>query len=138
VQNSYSLLEREDEGDALPVCRREGLGYTPFSPLAGGWLTGKYRRDAPAPAGSRMTMRPEPYRGFETEAVYGALEAFEARAREHDTTPAALAIAWLLAQPYVTAVVIGPRRPEHLEPALAALRLDLTASERDDLAELFP
>jgi aryl-alcohol dehydrogenase-like predicted oxidoreductase len=138
VQNSYSLLEREDEGDALPVCRREGLGYTPFSPLAGGWLTGKYRRDAPAPAGSRMTMRPEPYRGFETEAVYGALEAFEARAREHDTTPAALAIAWLLAQPYVTAVVIGPRRPEHLEPALSALRLDLTASERDDLAELFP
>jgi len=137
VQNSYSLLEREDEDDAMPVCAREGLGYTPFSPLAGGWLTGKYRRAEPVPAGSRMTMRPEPYHRFETDAVYDALEAFLERARDRDTTPAALALAWLLAQPHVTAVVIGPRRPEHLEPALAALELDLSLSERDDLAELF-
>jgi aryl-alcohol dehydrogenase-like predicted oxidoreductase len=137
VQNSYSLLEREDEGDAVPVCVREGLGYTPFSPLAGGWLTGKYRRGEPAPAGSRMTMRPEPYRGFENDRVYDALEDFEARARDRATTPAALALAWLLTQPHVTAVVIGPRRPEHLEPALAALELELSPAERDELAELF-
>jgi aryl-alcohol dehydrogenase-like predicted oxidoreductase len=137
AQNSYSLLEREDEGDVLPVCAREGLGYTPFSPLAGGWLTGKYRRGAAAPAGSRMTMRPEPYRRFENDAVYDALEAFEAHARERGTTPAALAIAWLLAQPVVTAVVLGPRRPEHLEPALAALGLDLSPPECDELAVLF-
>src|SRR5215204_5599171 len=55
VQNSYSLLERDDEVGVLPVCAREGLGYTPFSPLAGGWLTGKYRRARPLPEGSRMT-----------------------------------------------------------------------------------
>ena len=137
AQNSYSLLDREDEADVLPLCGREGLGYTPFSPLAGGWLTGKYRRAEPAPAGSRMTMRPEPYRRFETEVVYDAIDAFAERAREHGTTPAALAIAWLLAQPQVTAVVIGPRRPEHLEPALAALALDLSPAEADELAELF-
>jgi aryl-alcohol dehydrogenase-like predicted oxidoreductase len=137
AQNSYSLLERGDEQDALPVCTRAGLGYTPFSPLAGGWLTGKYRRGEAAPAGSRMTLRPEPYRRFETDSVYDTIEAFEARAAERGTTPAALAIAWLLAQPHVTAVVIGPRRPEHLEPALAALDLDLSPSERDELAELF-
>src|SRR5215213_1147956 len=61
VQNSYSLLDRADEDGVLEVCAREGLGYTPFSPLAGGWLTGKYRRDEPPPEGSRMTTRPEPY-----------------------------------------------------------------------------
>jgi aryl-alcohol dehydrogenase-like predicted oxidoreductase len=137
VQNSYSLLDREDEDDVAGACTRAGLGYTPFGPLAGGWLTGKYRRDEPVPAGSRMTLRPEPYRRFETSAVYDALEAFEARAAERDTTPAALALAWLLAQPHVTAVVIGPRRPQHLQPALAAIDLGLSAAERDDLSELF-
>ncbi|MGZ8783900.1 MAG: aldo/keto reductase, partial [Gaiellaceae bacterium] len=61
VQNSYSLLERDDDRDVLPLVAREGLGYTPYGPLAGGWLTGKYRRDEEPPAGSRMTLRPEPY-----------------------------------------------------------------------------
>ena len=60
AQNSYSLLEREDEQDAIRVCVREGLAYTPYSPLAGGWLTGKYRRGEEPPAGSRMTLRPGP------------------------------------------------------------------------------
>jgi aryl-alcohol dehydrogenase-like predicted oxidoreductase len=137
VQNSYSLLDRDDEAEVVPILWRAGLGYTPFGPLAGGWLTGKYRRGEPAPAGSRMTLRPEPYRRFESDAVYDTLEAFEARARDRDTTPAALALAWLLAQPHVTAVVIGPRRPEQLEPALAALELDLSPAEGADLAELF-
>ena len=136
VQNSYSLLEREEDG-VVDVCTRAGLGYTPFGPLAGGWLTGKYRRGEPVPAGSRMTLRPEPYRRFETDTVYDALEAFETRAAELETTPAALALAWLLDQSHVTAVVIGPGRPEHLEPALAALELDLSAAERDELSELF-
>jgi aryl-alcohol dehydrogenase-like predicted oxidoreductase len=61
VQNEYSLLERGPEDGILSVCEREGLGFTPFSPLAGGWLTGKYRRGEAYPAGSRMTLRPEPY-----------------------------------------------------------------------------
>lgn len=84
-----------------------------------------------------MTMRPEPYLHLQQDGVYDGLEAFEARASAHGTTPAALAIAWLLAQPGVTAVVIGPRRPEQLQPALDALALDLSPSERDGLAELF-
>jgi len=116
VQNSYSLLERGVEADVLPVCREHGLGFTPFSPLAGGWLTGKYRRNAPPPAGSRMTLRPDPYEHLKTDAVYDLIEELEARG-----DPATLAYAWLLGQPGVTAVVVGPRRPEHLAPALAAL-----------------
>ena len=138
VQNSYSLLERDDEDAVLPVVAREGLGYTPFGPLAGGWLTGKYRRAEEPPAGSRMALRPEPYLHLREERVYDALEAFEALARERESTPAALAIAWLLGHPHVTAVVIGPRRPDQLRPALEALELDLSPPERDQLAALFP
>ena len=137
VQNSHSLLERDDETGVLPIVTREGLGYTPFSPLAGGWLTGKYRRGEEPPAGSRMTLRPEPYAHLQNGRVYDALEAFEASARERGTSPAVLAIAWLLGHPYVTAVVIGPRRPEQLRPALAALELDLSPTEHEQLAGLF-
>jgi aryl-alcohol dehydrogenase-like predicted oxidoreductase len=138
VQNSYSLLERGDETDVLPIVAREGLGYTPFSPLAGGWLTGKYRRGQEPPAGSRMTLRPEPYTHLLDDRVFDALEAFEAAAVQRDTSPAALAIAWLLAHPQVTAVVIGPRRPEQLRPALDALELRLSPLEHDQLAMMFP
>jgi aryl-alcohol dehydrogenase-like predicted oxidoreductase len=123
VQNSYSLLDREVERDVLPLCAEHGLGFTPFSPLAGGWLTGKYRRGEPAPAGSRMTQRPEPYEHLRSDAVYDGIERLEHHAAERGTTAAALAVAWLLADPRVTAVVVGPRRPAHLEPALAALGL---------------
>ena len=137
VQNSYSLLDREDEADVLPLCAREGLGYTPFSPLAGGWLTGKYRRDEEPPAGSRMTFRPEPYEHLRNERTYDSLEAFEAIAAERGTTPATLALAWLLAQPHVAAVVVGARRPEQLRPALDALELQLSPKEAGTVAAVF-
>ncbi len=137
VQNSYSLLDRSDEDGVLQVCAREGLGYTPFSPLAGGWLTGKYRRGEEPPAGSRMKLRPEPYEHLRADSVFDALEAFEARANDRATTPASLAIAWLLAHPHVTAVVTGPRRPDQLRPALDALTLQLSPLEREQLTELF-
>jgi aryl-alcohol dehydrogenase-like predicted oxidoreductase len=132
VQNSYSLLDRDAEHEVLPLCKELGLGFTPFSPLAGGWLTGKYRRGEEAPSGSRMTMRPEPYEGFRDDAVYDRLERLAALG-----DPATLAFGWLFADPRVTAVVIGPRRPDHLTPALAALESPLTASERDELSVLF-
>ena len=64
IQNSHSLLERQDGAEVLPLCARREIAYLAFSPLAGGWLTGKYRRGEPFPAGSRMTQRPEPYQDF--------------------------------------------------------------------------
>jgi len=137
VQNSYSLLDRESE-DVLQLCAEQGLGFTPFSPLAGGWLAGKYRRNEPTPPGSRMTMRPEPYLHLDSEVVYRGLDALVAAAAEHSVDMPTLALAWLLADPRVTAVVVGPRRPEHLEPACAALDVELTPAERDELASLFP
>ena len=137
VQNSYSLLDRDAEREVLPLCAEHGLGFTPFSPLAGGWLTGKYRRGEDAPAGSRMTMRPEPYLHLRDDAVYDGLDGLAAAAVERGVSSAALSITWLLADPRVTAVVVGPRRPDHLEPALAALPIRLDGAERDALAGLF-
>ena len=134
VQNSYSLLDREHEQEVLPLCAELGLGFTPFSPLAGGWLTGKYRRGEALPQGSRMAMRPEPYEHFRDDRIFDALEALERLAVTSGTTTAALALAWLLANPQVTAVVVGPRRPEHLEPALAALDADI---HRETIERLF-
>ena len=78
VQNSYSLLARQDEPDLLPLCAERGVAYLAFGPLAGGWLTGKYRRGAAYPAGSRMTQRPEPYQELVTGATFDALERLEA------------------------------------------------------------
>ena len=138
VQNSFSLLELGDAETVLPVCREHGVGYTPFSPLAGGWLTGKYRRGEEPPAGSRMTLRPEPYLAYRTDRVFDALEAFERAATLRGISAAGLALAWVLAVPEVTAVVIGPSRLEHLAPATEALAAPLAAAERDDLTALFP
>ncbi len=138
AQNSYSLLERGDEEEVLPLCAEHGLGYTPFSPLAGGWLAGKYRRGEAAPAGSRMTMRPEPYAHLDRDEVWDGLDALRRRAEGHGVDMATLALAWLLSDPRVTAVIVGPRRPEHLEPAVRALELELSGAERAELAALFP
>jgi aryl-alcohol dehydrogenase-like predicted oxidoreductase len=134
VQNSYSLLEREPEAEVLPLCERDGLGFEAFGPLAGGWLTGKYRRGEAAPPGSRMAQRPEPYLHLDDERVYRGLDELGRRARERGTSTAALAFAWLLADERVTAVVVGPRRPEHLAPAVEALRIEVSRAE---LAGLF-
>ena len=127
VQNEYSLLRREAETEILPICAREGLGFTPFSPLAGGWLTGKYRRGEAYPSGSRMTLRPDPYADLVNEETFDGLEAFAAAAADLGVEPATLAVAWVLGNPQVTAVVVGPRRPEQLATAVAATELELSA-----------
>ena len=137
VQNSYSLLERTDERDLLPLCAERDIAYVAFGPLAGGWLTGKYRRGAPFPAGSRMTQRPEPYRHLVRDGVFDALEALELAAAERGTSMAGLALAWLLGEPRLTAAVVGPTRPEQLQPVREALSQPLGADERDELSEVF-
>ncbi|MBM2850000.1 MAG: Aldo/keto reductase [Anaerolineales bacterium] len=134
VQNSYSLLDRADEKEMFPLCEDQRLGYTPFSPLAGGWLTGKYKRDEPFPTGSRMTLRPEPYQKLLDEKIYHGLEALHAHAAERGTDMASLALAWVMSHPLVTAPILGPRKPEHLEPAKRAMEIKLTDEERDKIA----
>jgi aryl-alcohol dehydrogenase-like predicted oxidoreductase len=138
AQNSFSLLDHDDASTVFSVCREHGLGYEAFGPLAGGWLTGKYRRGEAFPEGSRMTQRPESYLRYAEDSVFDALEAFERIAQERSVSMAGLALAWLLATPDVTAVVVGPGSVEQLEPVREAIALELTSSERDDLRGLFP
>ena len=133
VQNSYSLLARQDEPDVLPLCAARGVAYLAFGPLAGGWLTGKYRRGAPYPAGSRMTQRPEPYQAFVTGLTFDALDRLQAIAAGRGTSLAGLALGWLLAGDRVAQVVIGPGRPEHLAPVAEALAHPVTAAERTEM-----
>jgi len=130
VQNSCSLLARQDEPEVLPLCADRGLAYLAYSPLAGGWLTGKYRRGVPYPDGSRMTQRPEPYRNFVADRTFEALARLAVIAAGRGTSMAGLALAWLLADDRVTQVVIGPGRPEHLTPVAEALEHPLTGDER--------
>ena len=137
VQNAYSLLDRSAEQEMFPLCAECGVGFTAFSPLAGGWLSGKYRAAGTYPAGSRMTLRPEPYRHLESDRVFAGLAAFarEADARGVDMT--ALAIAWVLHHPRVDAAIAGPRTPAHLDAALAALPIRLSDDEASRFARLF-
>ena len=134
IQNEHSLLARADEDSVLPLCEREQVAYLVFSPLAGGWLTGKYRRGEAFPAGSRMTQRPEPYAPFVSDATFDRLDAFERVARDRETSMAGLALAWLLADERVTQIVVGPGQPEHLAPVREALEQPLTAAERESVA----
>jgi aryl-alcohol dehydrogenase-like predicted oxidoreductase len=137
IQNAYSLLDRGDEREMFPLVADQQLGYTPFSPLAGGWLTGKYRAGQSFPAGSRMTLRPEAYQHLLHGAVFRGLEALGAYAAARGTDMATLALAWVMAHPLVTAPIVGPRRPEHLEPARRALEIRLTEQERATIAGFF-
>jgi aryl-alcohol dehydrogenase-like predicted oxidoreductase len=137
LQNSYSLLERGPERGVLDLCARLGVEFQAFSPLAGGWLTGKYRRDEPPPEGSRMTLRPDPYLHLRDERVYAALDALERVAQDRGASMAGIALAWLGVDPRVSEIVVGPRRPEHLDPVREALRIDLSAADRDRLGREF-
>jgi aryl-alcohol dehydrogenase-like predicted oxidoreductase len=130
VQNSYSLLDRRDEPEVLPLCAERRVAYLAFSPLAGGWLTGKYRRGQPFPAGSRMTQRPEPYAALVTGATFDALDRLGAIASSRGTSMAAVALGWLLADPRVTQIVVGPGRPEHLAQVGEALEHPLSDDEQ--------
>jgi aryl-alcohol dehydrogenase-like predicted oxidoreductase len=122
----------------LPLCERRGVAYLVFSPLAGGWLTGKYRRREPYPAGSRMTQRPEPYASLAaSDRTFDALEALEAFAQRRGMSMAGAALAWLLADSRITQVVVGPGRPEHLDPVAQALAQPLSADEARSLQKTF-
>ncbi|MEU7481100.1 aldo/keto reductase [Lentzea sp. NPDC042327] len=135
VQVEYSLLNRTAERDLVPMARALGLGVTPYSPLGGGVLTGKYRRaDLTAPDTTESTRRSfNAALGMVTERALGIAGVVREVAAELDRTPAQVALAWNLRQPGVTAPVVGARTPEQLLANLDALAVDLSD---DQLARL--
>jgi aryl-alcohol dehydrogenase-like predicted oxidoreductase len=137
VQNAFSLLEQADRETVFPLCREHGIGFTPFGPLAGGWLTGKYRRDEEPPPGSRMTLRPEGSEAYRTDATFDALDALEREAHGRGLSMPALALAWLLQVPEVTAIVVGPNTVDQIAPVREALDIRLDPAEHQRIGELF-
>jgi aryl-alcohol dehydrogenase-like predicted oxidoreductase len=137
VQNSYSLLDRTPERELFPLCEDQRVGFTAFSPLAGGWLTGKYQTAGAYPEGSRMTLRPEPYLHLVSDRVFRGLAAFFDEARSRDVDMSALAIAWVLHHPRVDAAIIGPRNSAHLDAALTATSVTMTDADAAHFANLF-
>jgi aryl-alcohol dehydrogenase-like predicted oxidoreductase len=134
LQNGYSLLERDIEKDVVPLAIEERLAITPFSPTAGGLLTGKYRYGDTPPTDSRLALRPQPYEHLMTEPTFRAIDRLRGMAAERGVETGTLALAWVLSHPAVTSAIIGPRRVEHLQTWLQAVDLHLTAVERDQLA----
>jgi aryl-alcohol dehydrogenase-like predicted oxidoreductase len=118
------------------LVRQGKVRYTGLSNMPA-WLTRKYRRGQTFPEGSRMTLRPDPYTGFLVDRVYDGLEALAADAAARDTTMAALALAWSMSDPIVTAPILGPRRPDQLQPGVDALQIHLTPEDRATIAGYF-
>jgi len=137
VQNSFSLLDRAPEREMFPLCADQGVGFTAFSPLAGGWLTGKYQSAGAYPDGSRMTLRPEPYRHLERDNVFRGLTALGGEARARGVEMGALALAWVLHHPRVDAAIIGPRNAHQLDAAVESTTIELSDEDRPRLAALF-
>lgn len=133
IQLQWSLAVREAERELIPAVRAFGLGTLVWSPLARGFLSGKYQRGQPAPEGSRLATWQESFKQFDHDRGWAVLEAVRAVARRRETTPAAVALAWLLARPEVTSVIVGARDVRQLEENLRALQVKLDA---DDLAAL--
>ncbi|MER3410739.1 MAG: hypothetical protein C4299_03850 [Thermoleophilia bacterium] len=126
VQNAFSLLERGDKESVIPTCPDRGIAY---SPLGGGWLTGKCRRGHPPPLGSRMALRPQPYLHLNHRRAYDLSEELERRATARGTSMAGFGRAWVLAHPAVSSTVVGPRLPDRSQAVVEAGALTSVAAE---------
>lgn len=140
LQPQYNLLVREVEWEILPAARASGLGVLPWSPLGGGWLTGKYRRDERPTGATRLGENPE--RGVEaydrrsrSERTWDVVDAVQAVASDLGVSMAQVALAWLVDRPAVTAVILGARTSEQLEDDLGAQDLHLSAEHTRRLDE---
>ena len=129
LQAQYSLLVRDLEREHVPLCRDEGLGILPWSPLGGGFLTGKFERGKPPQSGTRLGEKSERFARYDLERNWKILDAVRAVARETGVTPSAVSLAWLISRPQVTSVIFGARTLEQLDTNLAAATLELTAGQ---------
>jgi aryl-alcohol dehydrogenase-like predicted oxidoreductase len=139
-QPPYSILVREIEKDVLPSCRRHHMGVIPWSPLAGGWLSGRYRKDVDVPASRRAQMIPARY-DMSIPANQRKLDAADALAgvaEEAGISLIEMALAFVIRHPAITAAIIGPRTMEHLESQLGAAEVELSDAVLDRIDEIVP
>src|SRR6185369_10494619 len=135
LQVEYSLVVRDIEREHLPLCRDTGLGVLAWSPLAGGFLSGKYQRSGAVPEGTRLAKMKDRYARFDNDLGWRALDAARAVASETSSTPAAVALAWLLSKPQVTSAIFGARDLSQLEDNVKATELTLSPQQLKRLDE---
>jgi aryl-alcohol dehydrogenase-like predicted oxidoreductase len=139
LQPQYNLLARDIEWELIPVCVNENIGVLPWSPLAGGWLTGKYRRDEAPTGATRLGENPqrgvEAYDRRNTERTWQVLDALRTVADRRGVSMGVIALAWLVDRPAVTSVILGARTLEQLDDNLSAAGVHLTAEETRILDE---
>jgi len=136
VQLQWSLVARDAEREVIPAARTFGLGLLVWSPLGRGFLSGKYRKGQPPPAGTRLEAWKDSWAMTATDQNWRTLDAVLAVAQRHDTTPASVALAWLLAKPEVSSVIVGARSVQQLQDNLRALQVKLSAQELKELDEV--
>jgi aryl-alcohol dehydrogenase (NADP+) len=134
MQNHYNLVYREEEREMIPLCRDEGVGLIPWSPLARGFLAGNRRREDRGET-SRAKTDDFAHSMYYTDSDFAVVERVGEIARARGVSQAQVALAWLLHQPGVVAPIIGASKPHHLDEALAALALKLDAVELKALVE---
>ena len=143
VQPRYNLLFREPERELLPLCAEEGIGVIPYNPIAGGLLSGKHTNAAPPPDGTRFTLGTAASRYHDRywhEGMFEAVERMRPLAAQADMSLPQMAVAWVLANPAITAPIIGASRPEQLNDTLAAVERPLPdglKQELDDLTAMY-
>lgn len=135
LQPQYSLIVRDIEREVLPVCREEGLGVIPWSPLAGGFLTGKYPREGVPPGDSRMASWTDTWERHATPEKFDVVDRVAAIAEKRGKEPAQVALNWVKDRPGVTSPIIGARNLDQLEKNLEATGWSLSADELDSLEE---
>ena len=135
VQPHYHMLEREIERELVPYCAWANIGILPYFPLAGGFLTGKYKRGEPAPAGSRGEKSPY-VQNYLTAANFDKLDKLRTFADSRGRTLHALAFAWLLNKKQISSVISGATNPEQVTDSAAALGWTLSTEEMTELREL--
>jgi aryl-alcohol dehydrogenase-like predicted oxidoreductase len=135
-QDEYSLVKRDIEAELLPAAQAYGLGLLPFFPLASGLLTGKYRRDAPLPAGSRLANTDRLANRYLNDANWRLVEALEAFCRKRGRSLLELAFSWLSVRPQVASVIAGATRPEQVEQNVKAADWQLSAEELAEIDRL--
>jgi aryl-alcohol dehydrogenase-like predicted oxidoreductase len=138
VQNGFNVAMRGDERDLLPLVRSAGLGYTPYSPLAGGVLSDRYLDGAEVQPGSRVDISRGFYADFLTDAALMRVADLRGVARDLDVSTAGLALAWLLQHPDVTAPIVSPRTSEQWLALDEALEIELAEEEFEAVSALFP
>ena len=130
VQPRYSLISREIEAELLPFCQEEGIGVIVYNPLAAGFLTGKYRKDTPPPPGTRFAIRDFYRPRYWSDRNFAAVERLQALSDSSGKSLVQLSLAWVLANPAITSIIVGASSAGQLQESLTAVEVKLTDEER--------